>query len=67
MTDSVRNPRENPDSGDRVATATGKVRTVIERRGNEIRYRTETGIERSCWISTWQEWCRKNSVLRTSN
>lgn len=48
----------DPQQGDSV-TKGSKTRTVTQRfDSNEIEYVTEKGVKRSCWISTWMEWCR---------
>jgi len=62
----ARDPRENPQPGDIVCTATGKRRTVVSRRGGDIAYHDKILTRRTCWITTWQNWCRRNSVTATT-
>ena len=51
----------------------GKFRRVVNRRGNDIDYFAGKGYgnpatfqedpkPRICWITTWQEWCRRKDV-----
>ena len=48
----------DPQSGDSVTKGT-RTRTVVNRNGYEIEYITEKGINKSCWLTTWQDWCKK--------
>jgi hypothetical protein len=67
-----RNPQEDPRRGDVVVCMGGKYRRVVQRVGNDIDYhqgqhygeegQTESVKLKTCWISTWQEWCRKADV-----
>ena len=56
----MRDPRIDPRPGDIVAT-----RTVTRRRGYDIYY-VRAGREKSCWITTWMEWCRHKEVLHVA-
>lgn len=57
-----RDVRENPVAGDVVVK--GKLRRRVTRFYlNEVFYVPgEQREERSCWISTWEEWMRKAKV-----
>lgn len=54
----------DPQVGDSVEKGR-KVRTVIARNGNDIRYKTENGLEKECFITTWQSWCRDATKATT--
>lgn len=69
--DDVRDPTVDPKPGDLLTSAkNGRVRTVTRRAGREVYYRpgtstehgTNQGRETSCWLQTWQEWCRINEA-----
>jgi hypothetical protein len=49
----------DPQPGDFVRKGS-KTRTVIDREGGEVQYETQTGKIKTCWISTWMEWCNKD-------
>jgi len=61
---TLRDPHINPQAGDVVTPNVGKKaakpRTVVKRDGTGNIWYSTGGKERICWISTWQEWCRKN-------
>ena len=59
-----RDPQNDPQVGDILTTPAGKFRKVwlITHSGREIHYTTDTNRSSYCWISTWQEWCRKNKA-----
>lgn len=57
-------PRINPQPGDVVHDRKRNiVRHVITREGGNIKYKRERQQgPQFCWITTWQDWCRKNKV-----
>lgn len=64
-----RDPRLDPQPGDKLTVTTAKgtrtSREVISRGGpgdNDIVYKTDTGKEKKCWISTWMDWAREAEV-----
>lgn len=64
-----RDPRIDPRPGDMVCSTRhkdGRERHVVRRDGNNIYYLTvtvnKTSDRKCCWITTWQDWCRANSV-----
>lgn len=64
-----RDPRIDPHRGDTVVKS-GVKRTVLHRVGGDIQYAngTKNGSRvKSCWITTWQAWCRKAEVLRAAD
>ena len=65
MTD--RDPLVNPIEGDKVVLPNGKYRIVISRRGGDIIYSYGGVKTRTCWISTWIEWCQKNKAVAADN
>ena len=59
-----RNPLEDPQPGDKVFSerwTPARERTVTKRNGYDIWY-SDGKNERMCFISTWQEWCRRNGA-----
>lgn len=63
-----RDPRVDPKAGD-VITKNGKIRTVIKVDRFDIFYNARTlgagsinGIQKECFISTWQDWAKKAEV-----
>lgn len=48
----------DPQPGDSV-TKGSKTRTVVSRESCQVTYKTQNGAVKTCWISTWREWCRK--------
>lgn len=64
-----RDPRIDPLCGDTVVK-NGMKRTVQYRDGGDIRYASSTknGTRiKYCWITTWQDWCRKAEVLHAAD
>lgn len=62
-----RDPRLDPQVGDkiyRITPSTGlrRSRQVVARVNNDITYLTHDGKQRTCWISTWQEWANHAEV-----
>lgn len=43
-------------TGKTYASGSGKTRTVLRIERNEVYYRTNTGKESHCWISTFATW-----------
>jgi|688.fasta_scaffold2424584_2 hypothetical protein len=61
----TRDPRIDPQPGDVVKK--GKTRRVNHRKGDEVFYMSGGSmVERSCWITTWQDWCRDAEVLHAA-
>lgn len=67
----ARDPAVDPQYGDIVRSTIYKncrERHPIKRYGamnNEVQYYSVTAqksVIKSCWITTWQDWCRKNKV-----
>jgi len=70
-----RDPCEDPQQGDVIVLRDARrFRRVVARDGNDIRYKAGAGHgnpanyseqkkEHVCWISTWQEWCRRHDVI----
>lgn len=60
------NPLTDPQPGDAVCGRVGDnyvTRTVITRRGCHVDYDDSRKTnEQTCWISSWQEWCRKTKA-----
>ena len=62
----MRDPRVDPRPGD-VVRKGQRERTVSKRCGSSIDYiEGKTNRERNCWITTWEEWCRKSDVLHVA-
>jgi hypothetical protein len=60
----MRNPLIDPNQGD-VVFGRGKTREVISRDGYNIWYivREQNNMVGRCsWITTWQDWCKKNKA-----
>lgn len=61
-----RDPTMNPHPGDKLRfLSRGKphTREVTGRRGDNIDYRIDASdVIHTCWISTWQEWCRRRKA-----
>lgn len=63
----MRDPKIDPQAGDIAVKITAKgrklQRIVTRRAGNEVYYKTsESGAEKNCWLTTWQDWCRLADV-----
>ena len=70
-----RDPCEDPRKGDVIVMRDGrKFRRVLERVGNNIHYRSGAGhgnpatyseqnTIKVCWITTWQDWCRRKDII----
>lgn len=70
-----RDPKIDPQNGDIVRATQFKnerERHVAGRRGNHVDYLAVTAkktVQKNCWITTWQDWCRINKVdvIQTAN
>ena len=62
----MRDPRIDPQKNDIVSSVDAGFRQVISRHGNDIEYTTGKNRLKLCWITTWQDWCRKNNVTATT-
>ena len=64
----MRDPRVEPQPGDVIKkhSATREVvRTVTERKGNEVYYSNNSGKNFNCWITSWRTWAQDAKVVRT--
>lgn len=61
-----RDPRLDPQAGDlivKLGSAGRKLsRYVVKRENFDITYRDQSGKERTCWITSWNEWARMAEV-----
>ncbi len=62
-----RDPRENPQVGDKIykiteSTGLRRSRQVVSRIDNDIVYISQDGKQKKCWIGTWMEWGRGAEV-----
>lgn len=49
----------NPKPGDFVRKG-NMTRTVLSVDGGNVEYETEKGKIKTCWITTWRDWCNKD-------
>ncbi len=60
MAATKRSPQVDPKPGDKlILMGSARFREVVARNGNDIVYKDHTGKERTCWITSWMDWCRK--------
>lgn len=64
----TRDPRIDPRRGD-VVSRGGVTRTVLEIIGQyTVLYQPYIGrSNKKCWITTWQDWCRRATVEKTED
>jgi hypothetical protein len=56
-----RDPRTNPQAGDKIIALNGRTRHVVRVVKNDIFYKiNESGKEHKCWLGQWLEWCQQN-------
>lgn len=65
---SQRDPRIDPRAGDVVRASrfkNNRERHVVARHAGDIAYSAVTAtksVRKTCWITTWQDWCKKHGV-----
>lgn len=69
MEKTERDPLVDPQPGDQILKGVGKknlarYRDVVERDGHHVRYRSNSGPVKECWIATWWDWCKGATVTK---
>jgi hypothetical protein len=60
----TRDPKDMPAKGDKLTKGKLSREVVDVKEGVHVYYRKKPdGPVSSCWITTWQDWCRKAEVV----
>lgn len=57
----TRDPKTDPQPGDKITSFSGRTREVVRVVNNDIFYKQGASPkEHKCWRGQWLEWCQQN-------